>query len=367
MTTDVYAARLTAVRTKLAGWEVDGALISSAANRRWLSGFTGSNGQLLITADQAVLATDFRYYEQATQQAPLFTLFKHERTKEADKDFLQTVSNGRSSLRLGLEQQHVTLARAAALRAAGEHVTWIELPQTIEPIRAIKSTIEADAIRTAAAITDHVMALVPQLARPGASETELAWALEKAMREQGADALAFPVTVASGPNAALPHHRPGARRLRPGDAIIVDMGAMKDGYCSDLTRTFFLGAEPTSQFQEIFALALAAHTAVFTQTRPGMALKTIDSIARDHIAAAGHKEHFGHGLGHGVGLEVHEAPHLSPRAKDEETLSAGMIVTVEPGVYIPGWGGVRIEDLAIVTETGLQPLSRCPKEPVIGV
>lgn len=356
--------RLTAVRERLEAWDVDGVLISSTTNRRWLSGFTGSNGQLLIGADIALLATDFRYYQQATAQAPHFTLFKHERTPEATEAFLETAVDA-GITRIGVERQHVTLAQMAQLRAAGDAITWVELETTVEPMRAVKHAAEAEAIRTAAAITDAVMAQVPKFARPGVSERELAWMLEKAMREHGADALAFPVTVASGPNSALPHHRPGARRLRDGDAIIVDMGAMKDDYRSDLTRTFFLGDRPTVRFEEMFALVQGAQTAVFAQTQPGMRLKAVDNIARDHIAATGHGEHFGHGLGHGVGLDIHEAPFLSPRAEDDALLHVGMTVTIEPGVYIPDWGGIRIEDLAMVTEEGLVALSHCPKEPVI--
>jgi Xaa-Pro aminopeptidase len=231
----------------------------------------------------------------------------------------------------------------------------------------VKTAVEIQKLRAAAAITDKAMAQVNQLARPGMTEKELAWALERQMREDGADGMAFPVIVASGPNSALPHHQTSNRRLQVGDVIIVDMGAELNGYKSDMTRSFYLGDEPTEKFWEIYNLVLAAHTAVFDQLRPGMTLRQIDSIARDLITAAGQSEHFGHGLGHGVGLDIHEAPFLSQRAPKEARIQAGMTVTIEPGIYIPGWGGIRIEDFAWVTKNGLEQISHCPKTAVISL
>ena len=356
--------RLTAIRKKFDKWEVDGLLISSAMNRRWLSGFTGSAGQLLITRDQALLATDFRYWEQAIAQAPAFTLFKHQRTEKDTADFLAAATATAAGVsKIGLEAQHMTLDEAAKLKKVAG-VAWTPLADTAESLRQIKSQAEIETIRAAAAITDQAMARFNEMARPGLSEKALAWELEKMMRELGADGMAFDVIVASGPNAALPHHRPGARKLQAGDAIIVDMGAKIDGYHSDMTRSFFLGSEPDAQYWAIYNLTLEAFTAVLDNIKPGMNGKEVDALARDVIAAAGHGDHFGHGLGHGVGLFIHEAPHLSTRA-EKETIQAGMVVTVEPGIYIPGWGGVRIEDLILITETGFEYLSHCPKIPVI--
>ena len=357
---DIYVERLTAARQKLPDWNVDAVLITGTANRRWLSGFTGTNGQLLITPDRAWLATDFRYYERARQEAPLFELFKHRRTRQDGRRFFQQAG----VKRIGLEANNVTLAQAKALRGLRTGVKWVPLEETVEPLRAVKTAGEIEKLRAAAAITDEVMAQVNQLAHPGMTEKELAWALEKRMREAGADGVAFPVTVASGPNSALPHHQTGSRRLQAGDVIVVDMGAELDGYKSDMTRSFYLG-QPDAEFWEIYNLVLAAHTAVFEQLRPGMTLCQIDSIARSLIKAAGHDEHFGHGLGHGVGLDIHEAPFLSPRVPEEARLEVGMTVTIEPGVYVPGWGGIRIEDLAWVTPNGLERISHCPKTAVI--
>lgn len=352
--------RLTAVREKLAEWEVDGLLIGSGPNRLWLSGFTGSAGWLLVTRNKALLATDFRYWEQAAVQAPNFTLFKLKgKSSEAFEEFIQSAGVSR----IGIETEHVTLSRYGELGKI-EAIDWVILEKSVEPLRNVKSAAEVAIIRAAAVITDQAMAQVNNIARPGMTERELAWALERWMREAGADSLAFPVIVASGPNGALAHHRPGDRKLQVGDAIVIDMGASLNGYQSDMTRTFHLGSEPDESFWRVYNLVLAAQTAALEQMRPGMISKDIDALARDIITAAGHGEEFGHSLGHGVGLEVHEGPSLS-YLREKEVIPAGAVVTVEPGVYISGWGGVRIEDLALLTEEGPELLSCCPKEPVI--
>ncbi len=356
--------RLTAVRNLLREWQVDALYLSSESNRRWLSGFSGSNGQLLITQTQAILSTDFRYWQQAEQQAPAFRLYKHRRKPENTAELFQQAQVSS----VAVEASHLTLRQAAELRQnemlAG--ITWVERLETVEPLRAIKGEAELAAIRAAAAITDAVMAQVNYLARPGMSERALAWELEKAMREAGADGLAFPIIVASGPNSALPHYHTGQRPLAAGDVLIVDMGAQLNGYHSDLTRTFYLGQNPSAAFWQLYELTLAAHTAVFQQARPGMTAVDVDALARSVINAGGYGEQFGHGLGHGVGLEVHEAPSLSPHSKGT-VVSVGMTATVEPGIYLPGWGGIRIEDLAYFTDEGLVAISQCAKEPLIPI
>lgn len=360
---ETVAKRLTAVRELLREWQVDALYLTSESNRRWLSGFDGSNGQLLITQTQAILSTDFRYWQQAEQQAPAFSLHKHRRKPENTAELFQ---QAQANI-VAVEASHLTLRQAAELRynekLAG--ITWVERPETVEPLRAVKDEAELAAIQAAATITDAAMAQVNYLARPGMSERALAWELEKAIREAGADGLAFPIIVAAGPNSALPHYHTGQRPLQAGDVLIVDMGARLNGYHSDLTRTFYLGKNPPAAFWQVYELALAAHTAVFQQARPGMTGVDIDALARDIINAGGYGEQFGHGLGHGVGLEIHEAPSLSAHSKGT-AVSAGMIATVEPGIYLPGWGGVRIEDLAYFTEEGLIAISQCPKEPLIG-
>ena len=353
--------RLMRVRSALKDWEVDGLLLGSAANVRWLSGFSGSAGWVLVTSHDAYLATDFRYWTQAETQAPAFSLFRF--TENAHlPDFVQ--SSGADTI--AVESNYLTLADFDKLRASG-NVNWQPLTQTIEPMRAVKSPGEIERIRAAAAITDSVMEQVNRLARPGQTEAELAWELEKRLRESGADFIAFPIIVASGPNAARPHHSSSRRPLQKGDAIVVDMGAALDGFMSDLTRSFFLGNDPSPRFQKIYNVVMEAQQAALEGLRPGATTREVDALARDTIAAAGYKEHFGHGLGHGVGLQVHEEPHLSPRQKYKLPLQAGMVTTVEPGIYLPGWGGVRIEDLVLVTKHGPEALSRCPKTPTISI
>ena len=352
--------RLAAVRQNFADWNIDGLLIGSEHNRRWLSGFTGSAGQLLITGNKALLATDFRYWEQAIAQSSSFELFKHRRTDEDNAAFIAAAG----VTKVGIEAQHVTLADRIKLDDI-EAVTWVPLMETAESLRKIKSPAEIKTIRAAAAITDQAMHQVNAIARPGMSERALAWKLETFMREAGADGMAFDVIVASGSNAAWPHHHPGNRQLQLGDPLIVDMGAKLDGYHSDMTRTFYLGSEPDEQFWSVYNLVQKAQTAVLTHIKPGLNGKEVDTLARDEIAAAGHGEHFGHGLGHGLGLFIHEDPILSPRT-EKEILAPSMAITIEPGIYLPGWGGVRIEDLILITEDGFEYLSHCPKEPVIG-
>lgn len=353
--------RLQSLRAQFDKWEVDAVLITSPSNRRWLSGFTGSAGQLLITRDQAILSTDFRYWEQAQQQAPAFTLYQHRRQADDNENLLQM---GKVK-RIGIEATHMSVAEYEAWRKLDGY-QWKPLSPTVEMLRQVKTAAELATMRQAAAIADQVMAQMNILARPEMSEREMAWKLEQLVREGGAESVAYPVIVASGPNSALPHHHPGERALQPGDPIIVDLGAQVAGYKSDMTRSFYLGSEPEAKFWEIYNTVLAAQTHALENIRPGMNCKAIDALARDHITAAGYGDQFGHGLGHGVGLDIHEKPSLS-KLMEKETLPDGAVTTIEPGIYIPGWGGVRIEDLVLVKKSGLNALSQCAKIPEIGL
>jgi Xaa-Pro aminopeptidase len=353
--------RLTEVRNKLADWEVDGILINSKSNRRWLSGFTGSAGWLLVTAEKALLATDFRYWAQASRQSPDFELFEQRGGVWASwAEFL----GAGGVTRLGIEAQHVTIGQ---LQKMEEHskINPTPLSESLEPLRAIKTEEEIEAIKKAAAVADIVMSQVNEVARPGISENELAWLLEKAMRDAGADGVAFPIIVAAGRNAAMAHHSPGERRLEQGDSLIVDLGALLNGYRSDLTRSFYIDGQPDEQFQHVYDLVLEAQETALRHMKAGMSGKDIDSLARNIIEAGGFGEAFGHSLGHGVGLDVHEGPRLSQWANDT-TIPSGSVVTIEPGIYLPDWGGVRIEDLVFVTETGIEILSKSPKVPALG-
>jgi Xaa-Pro aminopeptidase len=348
------------VRDLFAEWNVDGLLIGSAANRKWLSNFSGSAGWLLITGQLALLGTDSRYWEQAKDQAPAFELFEFRGSPaEALRKFVSTTS----ATKIGVEARHITLNQFDMLSMVPE-IDWVQVKDSLESLRQIKNSKEIRQIETAAAITDSVMSQVNELVKPGMSERQLAWELERQLRENGADKLAFPIIVASGTNGARAHHEPGDRTFAVGDSIIIDMGAKLDGYCSDLTRTFYLGDQPDDRFQELYYLVQAANEAAMNKLQAGKTGKEIDTVARDVIESAGYGQAFGHSLGHGLGLEVHELPRLSQLA-DDDPLSADVVVTVEPGVYLPDWGGVRIEDLVRVTDTGVELLSKCPKNPII--
>lgn len=353
--------RLDLARDKFDEWEVDGILITTPANRRWLTGFTGSAGRLLVTRDKAILATDSRYWTQLTQQAPHIGLFSMRDNPSDTADFLALGD----AKRLGIEANAMPLAEFRSLEKLDDY-DWVALSSPVDVLRQIKTADELAIIQAAARITDLAMTEVPAMVRLGMTEAELAWLLERAMREAGADAMAFDIIVASGPNAALPHHHPGNRQLQAGDALIIDMGAAVNGYKSDLTRSFFLGSTATDEYWEIYSTVLAAQTATIDNLRAGMTGKAADALARDVIAAAGYGDRFGHGLGHGVGLDIHEEPRLS-RLRETETIPAGSVVTVEPGIYIPDFAGVRIEDLLVVEEDGVTVLSHAPKVPLIPV
>jgi len=352
--------RLTSIRKDFERWNVDSLLIGSPANRSWLSGFTGSAGWLLITRNQAILATDFRYWDQATQQAPDFELFKIRKQNSAIwQDFITQYDVSA----VGVEANHLTVQRNLELDQIST-IKLVGLDETVESHRAIKTAKEIEIIKKAAAITDRAMAEANNVIRVGVSERELAWQLEKLMREAGADSMAFPVIVASGPNGAMAHHTPGNRILREGDAIIIDMGATIGGLNSDLTRSFLLSNEDLPRFREVYDLVLMAQESALNGIKAGITGRSADRLARDVIEEGGYGTEFGHSLGHGIGLEVHENPRLSHTGETKK-LPVGSVVTIEPGIYIHDWGGIRIEDLVVVTETGIELLSHCPKNPIV--
>ena len=265
---------------------------------------------------------------------------------------------------MGIEGKHLSLDEFRRFRKIEQvDIRWKPISEQLEALRDVKSAEEIFVIRQAAAITDLAMSQVNQIARPGMTEKELAWRLERTMREAGADELAFPIIVATGRNAAKPHHHPTDQALKEGDSIVVDMGAAVGGYRSDLTRTFYLGAEPDEKFLTVYNLVWQAQQNAIDNTRLGLSGADVDSLARDVISAAGYGAAFGHGLGHGVGLEIHENLRLSQQNK--ERLPAGAVFSIEPGIYLPDWGGVRIEDLVLLDDNGLTLLSQCPKTPAI--
>lgn len=353
--------RLTNLRTRLPELGVDAILISQPENRRYLSGFTGSAGLLLVTPDRAVLATDFRYYEQVGREAPAWELARVTTTAaQLLGDLLTGVP------RLGFESQHITVDQLATWSQAAPGVEWVPLKDTVEMLRAVKDETEIAAIRRAVALTDAALAHGLAVVHPGMTELELAWKIESYMRSHGASKVAFDLIVASGPNGALPHAHPGEQVVQAGQPIVFDLGCTVNGYCSDLTRTVCLGQPAAGQkYLDVWHLVLAAQQAAEAGIRAGLTGIEADLLARDVITAAGYGDQFGHGLGHGVGLAVHEKPGAGRLSTD--TLEAGMTLTVEPGVYLPGEFGVRIEDLVVIGHDGVEILSGAPKVPVLDI
>lgn len=351
--------RLSKLRTALQEHDLDALLIGQAQNRRYLSGFSGSAGWLLVTAERAVLAADFRYYEQASRQAPDWELARIT-TKFTDllPDLVADLDIGR----LGFESEHVTVAQLDSFREATEGVEWLPLQGTVERLRMVKDETEIEALRRSAALNDAAFAHLLTVIEPGMTEQAVAWEIESYLRTHGASKVSFDLIVAAGPNGALPHARPGDHAIGEGEPIVIDMGCILDDYCSDMTRTICLG-RPDEKYLAVWNLVLQAQEAALHGIRAGMEGVEADALARRVIEEAGYGDYFGHGLGHGVGLAVHEGPRASKLSED--TYEAGMSLTIEPGIYLPGEFGVRIEDLVIIGEEGVENLTHSPKEPVL--
>lgn len=335
--------------------DVDAFISSSAANRRYLTGFTGSAGTVVVGREEAFLLVDFRYVEQAKAQAPGFAVVHYE---ELFKSLGEVLTKLKAE-RVAFESAHVTVAAKTKLEEKVPGVAWTPVESWVEKLRAVKEPAELAAMEAAVALADRAFEYIaPRL--KGRTEKEVAFDLEFFMRKEGASKLAFDVIVASGVNGALPHARPTDRVITPGDLVTLDFGCVVDGYCSDITRTVAVGKSDERQ-KEVYQLVLKAQQTGVNAVRPGRSGKEVDASARQVIADAGYGEQFGHGLGHGVGLEVHERPPVLSKV-GEELLEEGMVTSVEPGIYIPGWGGVRIEDLVVVTAGGCRVLTQSPKE-----
>lgn len=347
-------ARLERLRVELDRAGVPTLLVTSPPNVRYLTGFESSNAAVLVGADATRLVTDGRYIE-AARGLEGFELVQASRDLFA---FLGERLGELASAPVGFEAAHLTYAAWQGLSAGGVELT----PTTglVEGLRAVKEPAELEAIRRAAAVTNTVYErLAADGAVVGATEAELAWRLARLFDEAGADGLAFPTIAASGPNAALPHHHPVGRRIEVGETLIVDMGAALGGYTSDCTRTFATGPLP-DDLARAYEDCREAQAEALAAVRPGVSARDVDAIARGRLEAEGYETL--HGLGHGLGLEVHEAPRLADTS--DATLEAGNVVTVEPGVYLAGRGGIRIEDLVIVTDDGPEVLTTFTKEPV---
>jgi Xaa-Pro aminopeptidase len=351
------------LRRNMAGAGCDGLVVTSLTNIRYLTGFTGSAGLVLVLPDETVLVTDGRYGTQSAEQ--LAAAGVHARieiaTAPAQREVAASAVKASGVSRLGLEAAHVSWARQRSF--AKDWFPRSELVPTeslIEELRRVKDPGELGRLAQAAAIADAALAAVRPMLPDGPTEAEFGRTLDFEMRRLGASGPSFDTIVASGPNGAKPHHRPSGRRVQPGELVVVDFGAIVEGYCSDMTRTVWVGDLPTAEQARMVEVVAASQAAGVAAVRSGAACADVDQACRSVIAEAGWGDRFVHGTGHGVGLDIHEAPSVAATSSD--TLASGHVVTVEPGVYLPGIAGVRIEDTVVVTDTGCYPLTHTAKD-----
>lgn len=330
--------------------------INNEYNRRYMTGFTGSSGYVLITLDRAVLLTDFRYMTQAPKQAKAYEVIEH---GAQVMETVQTLLKQMNISQLAFEKDHVTYGEYQSFTSAISDIEWIPTTSLIEQIRLIKDEREIQWMQEAARIADQAFEYILTRLRPGITEQEIALELEMFMRKHGATSSSFDTIVASGERSALPHGVASERVLQPNEFVKLDFGAYYKGYCSDITRTVLLG-KPEQRHREIYEIVRQAQEACLNGLKPGMTGKEGDALARNVIEQNGYGQYFGHSTGHGLGLEIHEAPRLSKNA--DMRLETGMVFTVEPGIYLPGFGGVRIEDDVILMEDGVKLLTRASKD-----
>ena len=352
--------RLTKLREAMQKMDLDGMLITAPQNQRYLSGFSGGEGALLIGADTAVIVTDFRYWEQVAQEVKAFTL--HKQTEK----LLPTIARLLTEMkwrRIGFESAQVTFGEYQLLRElipAGQEL--IPAGEMVAEIRWIKDAEEIELLAQAEAITDRAWQATMQLIKAGVQERELALEFDYQIRKNGAEGNSFTTIVASGFRGALPHASASSKTIAPGELVTLDGGALYHGYCADLTRTVVLGKADPKQ-HEVYQTVLEAQERALKVLRAGMIGSKVDAVARDYIAGRGYGANFGHGLGHSVALQIHEEPRLSLTETHE--IPVGAVITVEPGIYLPGWGGVRIEDLVVVETDGIRNLTNSPKQNLI--
>ncbi|MDE0721092.1 MAG: aminopeptidase P family protein [Dehalococcoidia bacterium] len=340
--------------------ELDGVLISAPENRRYLSGFSGSAGYLFITKVNAILVTDSRYTEQATNQSPYFDV----RQVKGGWGWLIDEMKSSGVKKVGFESQNMTVGTYNSLIDAikGDSelgdVSMVPAAGLAENQRIIKDKEELQMLQLAIDAADKAMDQVCPNITPGMTEREVAWKMEMTMRDFGADAISFDTIVAAGPNGAMAHHQPSDYVIKQSDPIVIDMGAKVGGYCSDLSRSVAVG-EPDETFNKIYDTVLGAQLTAINTVKIGMTGEETDNLSRDVIVQAGYGDNFGHSLGHGVGLVIHENPRVGPHSPD--VLELNTVFTVEPGIYLSGWGGIRIEDIVILGENGAVPMSKARK------
>ena len=351
--------RLEALRKKLREAGLDALVIGSTANLRYLSGFSGSSGLALITETGVTLLSDFRYRAQAAAESGDVARVLIDSGGLWERMF-KVLAEQPGVHHVGFEAQHLTAREAERLADPARPWKFQGTAELVETLRAVKSPEEVEAIRHAGTAATRALADTAAQVRAGLTEYEIAGILESALRRHGSEWYPFPTIVASGPRSALPHARTSERVVAAGEFLLLDFGAVVQGYCSDITRTFVVGAPADGRQREIHGLVRRAQRAALDGLRAGLTGRQGDALARDIIEAGGHGEAFGHSLGHGVGLEVHEAPRLARTA--EERLSEAAVVTVEPGIYLEGWGGVRIEDDVVLRPSGAELLTEYDRE-----
>lgn len=352
--------RLQKFREQLNNLNLDGMIITNPQNRQYLSGFTGSSGVLLISAGQAVIVTDFRYWQQVSQEVKEFDL--HRQGPNLWQSVFQCIDGFRWK-RVGFEEAAVTYHEYRQFKeTASPELEFQPVNDLVEQLRWVKDDAEIAILAEAARITDSAWKSTIKLLKPGVKETDLALEFDYQLRLNGASGSAFTTIVASGKRSALPHGTASAREILSGDLIVIDGGALYQGYHADMTRTVVLGKASPEQLK-IYDIVLSAQMEALAGLKAGLTGKALDGIAREIISRNGHSEHFGHGLGHSVGLDIHERPRLAQTEIGK--IPAGAAVTVEPGIYIPEWGGIRIEDLVIVENEGCRNLTGSPKRNLI--
>lgn len=356
--TDPRPRRLAALGDAITSAHLDGLLVTGSANVRYLSGFSGSSAILFVSPRETLLITDFRYQTQAADEVGDLARITIE-PQSLWTGLWQQLAQVPGLEVLGFESAHLVHRDFQRLLEAGSRYQWRPTVDLVETLRERKDEDELRRIRDAVETAEHALGLTIAQIKVGMTELEIAGLLEASLRQSGSDGFPFPSIVASGPNAALPHARPTSRAIARGDFLLVDFGARAGGYCSDITRTFVVGPASTDQ-REVHDVVRLANERAVRAVRPGMLGRDADGVARGYIQDRGFGELFGHSLGHGIGLEVHEAPRLAKTA--DAPLVEGAVVTVEPGIYRPGWGGVRIEDDVHLGAAGAQVLTRFSRE-----
>jgi len=351
--------RLQKLRQKLAEKEIDAIFVSQPENRYYLSGFNGSSGYLLITPRNMILATDFRYIEQAKRQAPDYELFQ---TTGGIADWFPQLVAELDLGKLGFEAEHITFAiyqqLTDKLKSVEPKLRLVATDGLVEGLRAIKEPEEIELITEAVNMADNAFEYIEGKIHAGMTEKEVAWEIEKFLREKGSQAVPFDIIVAAGPNSALPHAEPSSDKIHPGEPVMIDFGARVGGYSSDLSRTICPGTADDT-FNRVYDTVLSAQLMAISAINNGMTGGEIDNLAREVINQRGYGEAFGHSLGHGIGLAPHELPHLAPNSSEQ--VADGMVFTIEPGIYLSGWGGVRIEDVVVMENGKIRVISKARK------